>query len=533
MLKSDKSRKSIEAELEKRCGVVSWPEALLEGDELVELRIKFNKHKPFDLDRIHTWEKDCLQLINDTKNLLHVCKINLAKETHSNVVSQLFDSLEKPKSLTKLKSGEIRAWDDILVHYKATFLTLAGTRKMVEKIQHSTNEIESKEQIILHRSLSMVTKDLPLKPYQIDFIKKKQLLNLVNVKCEFKESCISLWGLPDDIKETEFKIRGLLSKSLCKRIDCKSFIVELLRDQPKILDHIDDAFLKLNLAVALSVSSSSTLLFYASNNSEVDVALSVLNSKLTQKEISLDENTQATLVKTEWAEIVEMFRSSYLLVIKCNELSITISGLVDVVNLALKSINSYFDEHAFYQKEIVIPKSKYQIITMHLQDEMKTLLKEHNDDKLNKLEIQNKPFCWQLSGTRPNVELMGKKIGDLLQKIKSYKKMIPPLDEFNAYAQSQEGMLALKAIASNTKTVIELCDPASEKEEFDVETEFSNKLKASISLGQDVILNVVHGCILKSNVDVIVNAANGKLHHIGGVAKIISDAGWMIIFNKY
>lgn len=528
MLKNAKSRDSFETELEKKCGVVIWPNDLVEDvDELVELRIKFSKHKTFDLDKLQAWENDCLELINNMKKLLHVCKINLANEIHSSVISKLFESLGEPNSLTKLKSGKIRAWDDIII-YETNFLMLSGSRKTVETIQSVINEIETQEKMIFHRNLSMVTKDLSLKPLQIAFLKKTKLLKKVNVKCDFKEGCITLWGLPDDVKETEISIRTLLGRSLFKRIDCKSFIVELLRDQPKILNYIDDALLQLNLTVALSVSSSGALLVHASNSSELDLTLTVLNSKLIQKEILLDENTQATLFKEEWQKKVKQFKSENLLVVKFNEFSITISGLANAVNMASESINSYFDEHAIYRKELVIPQSKCQFINMHLVDEVKKLLKEHNDDKLNKLEILNKPNCWQLSGTRPNVKLMEQTIRELLQKVMAYKKTIPK-DEFNVYAESQEGKLALKAIASNTKTLIEICDSESEKEEFDyVESEFSNKVKARISLGNNAFLNVVHGSILNSDADVIVNAANQKLCHIGGVAKVIADAGGVI-----
>ena len=137
----------------------------------------------------------------------------------------------------------------------------------------------------------------------------------------------------------------------------------------------------------------------------------------------------------------------------------------------------------------------------------------------------------KIDGTKEGVKEAKTRMEAILSNIAtdkiSFKK-----PRMQKYLESEEGNVFIKGIESKHKCLIRLTEDDGGRSSKVLSTgakaildKPSSKLLCSYGTRKKVSLKVYKGDITAHRCDVIVNAANENLQHIGGVAKSIVDAG--------
>ena len=186
--------------------------------------------------------------------------------------------------------------------------------------------------------------------------------------------------------------------------------------------------------------------------------------------------------------------------------------------------------------ENFIAKMLLRTETVACKDKLVAIILSHDHALLQKaipsdlkekvtVSLQMNPPAIQLSGNQPNIETMLHSIEVLVSKIQArlgtMKITLDPL--LKPFFLSEEYLQLCSQLELNHQVMVKCSCPFLQQKN-------ANKVLCKTTFQPDpnalcIQLFLIQGDILQEEVDVIVNAANPKLEHIGGLAKAIADAG--------
>ena len=132
----------------------------------------------------------------------------------------------------------------------------------------------------------------------------------------------------------------------------------------------------------------------------------------------------------------------------------------------------------------------------------------------------------KISGTKDGVKAAKKQIEDILANVATDKIRLDK-PQMQKYIQSEEGKMFIEATEMKNKCKIRLTEDngGGSRNILSSQPKPTSKLLCSYETAEKISLKVYKTNITEHSCDVIVNAANGDLNHVGGVAKSILDAG--------
>lgn len=228
--------------------------------------------------------------------------------------------------------------------------------------------------------------------------------------------------------------------------------------------------------------------------------------------------------------------SKRVLVIPDNK-SILLVGFNDDLEYAIKILTDYIESRGKLSTDVVISEGVWKLFTNHMKDKWGHLTaKSHRLNVQIDLNPKVCPPCVSLFGDRINVNV----IMDILEQLKSsvhkevHSVCRPGIHE---YFTSDKGKLYLSGMETEAKVAIEISVAGSEdtsgddfgSEGIKVKGKFETKCTAFVDR---IKVCVCIGDITQYDADVIVNAANERLDHTGGVAGAIAKKGGPVIQDE-
>ena len=287
-------------------------------------------------------------------------------------------------------------------------------------------------------------------------------------------------------------------------------------------------------STAPSTEVSINFTVYGLSKESVETVSSILktreNGDTVKRQIPIKDKYRLPARIVELAHSLDITSSVWL---QKQGKSLTVIGLCsapEVVDSAVQKITNHLEGSS---EETVTLQYNDEFISAIMTSKAKTVLKEATEAAKREevrisLNFSNKPcVVFKFTGLTESVQIVKKLVEDAIGAISEgkstktidvdyYKAPYFKTEDFKKFSEQVKAQYSI-IITTNNRVVI------------------SKELKPAPS-SHSLQVSIVSGDLLNENVDAIVNAANGDLNHIGGLAKKILDKGGDAIqteSNKY
>lgn len=348
----------------------------------------------------------------------------------------------------------------------------------------------------------------------------------IKIAYESSKERITLRGIAAEVFKIKSDLLIKISSMVQKPVDVHPYILHFLQ-------HVDNEtvsqllFWTKNINVFFELEESSVLLTGISPHDLLQ-AEEEMKEALAYKCIELED--QSIVRNREWRELTSSLYNAY----NCSSASviieelagqIVIAGCFTEVADANQKLSAFVDSNTYVQKTI---RAKSEAVVMYVEQEKRSIwlgltqkgVKIHFDTRTNQKLIS-------LEGSR--VEVM--KGLDCLQNVLSSlyaKRILIDKPGVEAFFKEQEHLYV--TCAKQQFNCLIRIQEGSEKYEEEEEHEVENVSEergppyCEVKLGDGTVVSICKGNLTRYLTDVVVNASNEELKHIGGLAYALSQA---------
>ncbi|XP_059331487.1 protein mono-ADP-ribosyltransferase PARP14-like [Ammospiza nelsoni] len=492
--------KAIDHEMAKCNCVPVWPGPLC-ADPTVTLHPSaiFSERKRSVSKLVKAWKKEVSTAFSHTISKYEAIKCQVNTEVWEAIMNSFLH-------------------DEVLMipYISKDLHVLVGEKEVVKKVEQelklliekTTREIEREKKRTELKVKTVNPGDYGI--LQITGLEEKFHKEFPNLQMTYDnlEKSINLSGVPEEVYKVKGEILDHVYKMAKKAINVHPSIFQFL-------EHIDNETLSQSLFISKEIN-----VFYELGVGEIILkgnapedllkAEEKIKKELDHKSITLGD--ESVLQKEEWQMLVKENCSNGAVAVTQAESQIMIAGLSEAVAKAFKELSSFIDENTQVQKVI--------------EGKPMALIKFFKKEKVNdwaalpkkgvKVDFSTQKNCEVilLSGPKTKV-LEGVSLVEQILSGLHFKRMVIDLPGAKAYIKEQAHLLALN-IKEMYKCLVLL-------EEQPEEHSNRGKLHMQVTMGETVIA-LYEADLCTHPVDVVVNASNEDLKHIGGLAEALSRA---------
>ena len=260
---------------------------------------------------------------------------------------------------------------------------------------------------------------------------------------------------------------------------------------------------------------------------------SFIKDNMFEKHYLVDEDSLALLKSNKWQEFCENEDTDASVKIFQDEgksTDISLIGKTQNVEETYEKLQEFMKRNTIIKERMDLDEGYARYLTSYCRTDLEEI-EEKLEEQSVRVHFEEDKGTIEIDGTKEGVKEATNQIREVLTSIEMDKIRFDN-QRMQQYLQSVEGQLFLKGMESDHKCLIRLTGDSGElatkisstrpKSYHDKPT---SMLLCSYETQENVSLKVFKGDITAHSCDVIVNAANGDLKHVGGVAKSILDAG--------
>ena len=417
--------------------------------------------------------------------------------------------------------------------------------------EESVKQCESKMKEIVE-GFKMVETGVPLSHESYDYLKRIKLSEIertfpeVSVTHDPKAPALKLKG----VRRAVEKFKSALVEDgvhMTLQVHANSQIViyfqtkkgkfllkELLKDSVCL---VVPRFLKCDQTSSITLN----LLCDPSQKSAASRVVESLQQAIDIKRIPLPESLVMIKdeVTEEYTTLCNGFEEKYSVVVEHSEEDISFAGKKEDVSQCIFELRAFIKLKCTVREDISFEMGVWRLLIDHLNEKWVDITTHCKQTEVQLKTPKVSKACTNLhvtlTGDRIPVKKIYDAVSELLQSI-SREIILVERPGTMKYFQSRGATGSLKSIEAERKVVIEVIDPNKVIEDTIIDKapetcKHTRKHLASLDGGKQIMIFV--GDITDFNqADVLVNAANVNLEHIGGVAKAISDKGGPIIQDE-
>ncbi|XP_022795893.1 poly [ADP-ribose] polymerase 14-like [Stylophora pistillata] len=445
-----------------------------------------------------------------------------------------------------------QAWNHVVDHFKKTkspaqenlrvdcipeqhaFL-LIGKKQDVEDV---TEELEGMIEEIdkrLKREASKIERTVVIPYTRLQFLKHLEFAKELESQHEEVEvtilpekGVVQIRGPPETIHKVTAAIWEAVAKMKDVKLNLPRNHLALLRSTP-CQAFIRDMFTANNLQAIIASDEKEGNLFVLGTESDItEKALDLVKTLIVEECVDLDED-QVQLEKSEkWHLLREEMREKRIITLSFDESNkkICLLGVKEDVSDVVKAVNRFLEENTIISSVVTLPKGCRRFLVKYREQELRQIqeeLKEYSTRIKSLVDEDEKDLI--VSGTTCGVDKATELIQDLASKVQS-QKMLVSKPGMRKVLDRGKGQKLLAMLENENECVIEYCKlrKAGAKEVKEVKKAEKKKESLCDLLTPDgKRILVFKDNICNRNVNVIVNAANSKLQHVGGVSKAIYE----------
>ncbi|XP_058695342.1 protein mono-ADP-ribosyltransferase PARP14-like isoform X1 [Poecile atricapillus] len=456
----------------------------------------------------------------------------LAKAWKEKVSTAFSHSISKYKALPCPVSTEV--WeaisnnfphDEVLMipHISEDLHVLVGEKEVVKEVEQelklliekATREIERKKQRTELKVDTVSPGEYGI--LQISGLEEKFHTEFPDLKMtyDYFQKSINLSGLPEEVYKVKGEIIDYVHKMAKKTINIHPYIFQFL-------EHIDNETLSQSLFISKQICAFYELgvgeiILKGSAPEDLLKAEEEIKKELDHKSITLED--ESVLLKKEWQMLAKENCCNGAVAVTQAETQIMIAGFSEAVAKAFEKLSNFIDENRQVQRVIEgKPMAVIKFFEKEKVDDWAALEK-----KCVKVSFSTQKNCGVISLSGPKTKVLeGVSLVEGILSGLHFQRMVIDLPGAKAYIKEQAHFLA-PHVKHVFKSLVLLEEEPEEQLEEQKERSSRGKLYMQVTMGETVIA-LYKADLCTHPVDVVVNASNEDLKHIGGLADALSRA---------
>ena len=278
------------------------------------------------------------------------------------------------------------------------------------------------------------------------------------------------------------------------------------------------------------VAEVTGLCLVSENKEKMNKAAHTLQSTIVTKRVDVPEEFKHTVRSEAWVTMRRQIESAYFARLSPQLEQKTLVLTCDVMQAEQikKELKQFIHDKCYEDSTIEFECLQWEYLEKY-NNEWVQLVRELKASRLRFQlpEIHGKgPVAVNISGEATLVANFVHRMHRLRNGIHSGRQVISKPGVVKCF-KTTSGRNALKGIAASQQAVVEVFNPKEEAEEASkmVTTSSKHRKICHGTTDDGTIVNIMQGDLTDFSVDVIVNAANERLKHTGGIAGVISRKG--------
>ena len=460
------------------------------------------------------------------------------KKSEISVPSEIFDEVSKRWQLQCSSQGTTNFL--LLFDNHRRQAVILGKKTVVEQEEEKLKELitKVKEDSELMKSVVEVVETNYTKS-RLTLLEMSGLCNeladkyrhlSINVDSAGEKLCFK--GPRKNIQEVKLEVVTFISKVIERTTEQPAGIIDVLRQQ-HVSTFIQELFEKKSIQAVILLDqgrSSNEVQVVGVDAKNAKEAEAILQDSLKEKSIHLEpENTQV-INSHEWKDFQLSMTSNFKvgIAVDASVNNVWISGITDDVDNCSDQVQKFLEKNTIFHNVVQVEEGTARFIATLWKKKLEAIKGELSNCYVD-MRATSDYSGIEVSGT---AEGMAKCVPQIHDLIGAVQKECIPVDKpgMKKFFKDGKGQGILKSVEDSHKCVIltsvnneveSVPDFSREDEHFQSAAEFV----CSFSTKHGKKISIMKGDITKDHVDAIVNAANDRLHHIGGVAGAIVTEG--------
>ena len=412
-------------------------------------------------------------------------------------------------------------------------LKLVGKEKYVkeiyEQLKYKITEME--------KGLEVVTETLSMQVYKLELFLlhgvDEKLKNdfHVDVKIEPRKQNITIKGHEKKVSLATKDALQKCSQIMEDHMDLNETGKRFLESRRLAMLNSGMKAVGLKGMVSLRESRGNKAKVLAFDDAKIKDVHSYLNSNMFEKHYVLEEDSLTLLRSNKWKEFCEgIATSTSVMMNTAKKNKISLMGKKSEVEETYEKLQDFMKRNTIVKVNIDMDEGYARYLSKYCGKDFVEIERKLEEQYVRVYFVEDEGAV-KIDGTKDGVKEGKKWVEDILSNI-AKDKICFDKPRMHKYLGSEEGKLFIEGIESKHKCLIQQAedDEGTSSKILSIRPKPhpdkpSSKLLCSFETPEKVSLKVYKGDITAHGSDVIVNAANDELKHIGGVAKSILDAG--------
>lgn len=404
-----------------------------------------------------------------------------------------------------------------------------------ELLKSVTFVIQEMEKEIERRKKEIMDTVTDLKPHELRYLLAIKFVDLFKkapkVKINLGSNEVVFRGLANEIKDAKLKMYEMRTQMVFIPIKIKSACLSIL-DNKEVRDHIVSKLKQRNLLGVWNVHNArNEVHVYSQSSIQARDVANVIEESVIEHKIGFRKEAASLMQSQNWiqrmADIQQQFHGELKIDTDIMNSQINVYATDTVLNNVKEVISEFLMHNTVLQKSINCGRGKTRFLQLHKMAEINQIqqkLLQFNVEIIftaSKHELVIKGNEEGLSFAVTDLHLVASSVICKTHVLKTLgaKKLI----------QSEKGTKFLRNMEKIHACSIELEDDVQDQG-FVVVDVPSPKTAFTRTCSDGRQIHVLEGDMTQMTVDAIVNAANGALDHVGGIARSIVIAGKLNAF---
>ncbi|NWY57592.1 PAR14 polymerase, partial [Chionis minor] len=504
--KNNRLIKAISCEMAKCNCVLTWPEPRCENPKVtLHPSAALSEQKRLVFRLIKTW--------NENVSAAFSRSISKYKAIKCQVRAEVWEAIRN--SFTH---------DEVLLIpcMSEDLLVLVGEEEVVKNVEQELKFLVEKVTRVIEREKQRTDEVLVMGPGEYALVQSTGLEEKIRtefpalqITYDHLQKIINLCGVPEEVYKVKGEILDNMRKMVKKTVNIHPYIF-------KFLEHIDNETLSQSLFMSKQINAfyelgSEAVILKGSASEDLLKAEEEIKKELDYKSITLED--ESVLQKKEWGMLTKQNCSNEDVTVIQAESQVIVAGCSQAVAKTFEELFNFIDENTEVQKII----GRKPMVVMIFFEKEKANICSDLQNKGVKVDFSTHNKCRVISLSGPRREVV--KGATLVEQILSglhYKRVVIREPGAKSYFEEREHFFAATA-KQDFKCLLRLEEQPEEELEGQQEHSNPGKPYEQVAIG-GVVIAVYKANLCTYPVDVVVNASNEELKHIGGLADALLKA---------
>ena len=410
-------------------------------------------------------------------------------------------------------------------------IKIVGTKKCANEIyEHFKNKISEME-----KGLDVAFESLSLPEYKLVLYSLHGFDNMLKDKFNVVVKIVP-WKQILTIEGPKEQVDLATKEAYRKCIQTMEDNIDLDETKKRFLDSGGIAALNSGMKatglkgmITLNKSETSKARVLAFEDATIKDIHSYLSCNMFVKTYLLDEDSLTLLKSNKWEEFCEKSKTETSVTINVDTnrsaAEVSLVGKTTEVEKTYDTLKDFMKQNTIVKESVDLEEGYVGYLTQYCTKDLEKI-EDNLQEQSVRMNLVEHEGTVNIHGTKDGVKEAKKYLEEIISNVATGEMCFDRLRN-QKYLESDEGKLSIEGIQSKHKCLIRLIKndgkgstiiPSSRPTE-------PSKLLCSYETREKILLKVFKDDIVAHSCDVIVNAANGDLKHVGGVAKSILDAG--------